>query len=230
MKYLFCLLLMSLSTWSYADKDDLNTLQKQQNEWFIVKHDNSRQITTYAKNEEGKKIRSFKVEAVVDASLPTLARIHFDVANLKKWYWEALDSKLLSKVSDTEYVYYMRFQAPLTTDRDVVIHAKVEPYQDVVHPYMRLSLKSAASALPVPQNMTRIAAFDVDIKFTPLRDGKTQMEVEGLVDPAGDLPVWTVNMVQRQAPYATMLGLYRMIQKPEYKQLNDPLAFKYAQK
>ena len=94
---------------------------------------------------------------------------------------------------------------------------------------MLLSLRATPSALPIPPNITRISAFDMDIKFKPLLDGKTKMEVQGFVDPSGSLPAWTVNLVQHQAPYATMLGLYRMTQKAEYTNIKMPLAFRYAQ-
>ena len=61
-----CLTLLSVT--SYADKEDLTKLQQQSNDWYIVKQDNTRHITTYAKNEEGKSVRSFKIEAEVNAS------------------------------------------------------------------------------------------------------------------------------------------------------------------
>ncbi len=191
--------IMLLSTTVSADSEDLKTLQKQK-DWYIVKQDNIRQITTYAKHEEGKSIRSFKVDAVVDAPLVTLASVHFDVANIKKWYWETLESKLITKVSDTEYVYYLKFRTPLAEDRDVVLKATIEPYKLGQNNYMLLSLRATPSALPIPPNITRISAFDMDIKFKPLLDGKTKMEVQGFVDPSGSLPAWTSNMFQHQAP------------------------------
>jgi hypothetical protein len=221
-----CLTLLSVT--SYADKEDLTKLQQQSNDWYIVKQDNTRQITTYAKHEDGKSIRSFKIDARVDASLETLAGVHFDIPNIKKWYWETVESKLISKVSDTEYIYYMKFNTPLAPDRDVVIRAKIEPYRDS-HPYMVLHLRAAPSLTAIPEGVTRISAFDMDIKFTPLVNGQTQMDAEGYIDPSGNLPAWTVNLFQRQAPYSTMLGLYRMIQKPEYANPKTALAFKYVQ-
>lgn len=224
---LWVLLLAFFSVVVYADKDDLNTLQKQQDDWYVVKQDNTRNVITYAKHEDGKRMRSFRVEAIVDASLATLAGIHFDISNIKRWYWETKESKLINKISDTEYLYYMQFNTPLAPDRDAVIHAKIEPYQDITHPYMLLRLEAKPSSLPVPPNIIRVSAFDMDIKFIPLMDGKTKMEVQGYVDPSGDLPAWTVNLFQRQAPYATMLGLYRMTQKTEYAKLKLPLAFTY---
>ncbi|MFO1391867.1 MAG: START domain-containing protein [Agitococcus sp.] len=227
MKPLVLFLLAFFASSVYADKEDLNSLQKQQ-DWYIVKQDNTRHITTYAKREEGKSILSFKIDATVDASLATLASIHFDVANLKKWYWETLESKLISKVSDTEYIYYLRFKTPLAPDRDAVLKAKIEPYHLGHNDYMLLSLRATPSALPIPDNVTRISAFDMDIKFTPLVDGKTKMEVQGYVDPSGNLPAWTVNLFQHQAPYATMVGLYRMTKRQEYQKLSYPLAYRYT--
>jgi hypothetical protein len=154
--------------------------------------------------------------------------VHFDVANIKKWYWETLESKLINKVSDTEYIYYMKFNTPLAPDRDVVVHAVIEPYHSS-HPYMLLRLRGAPSLIAVPEGITRLSAFDMDIRFTPLINGQTQMDAEGYIDPSGNLPAWTVNLFQRQAPYATMLGLYRMVQKPEYARMKTPLAFRYSQ-
>jgi len=222
-----CLTCVSLT--SYADQEDLNNLQQQTQDWYIVKQDNTRHITTYAKREDGQTIRSFKIDAEVDASLGTLASIHFDIANIKKWYWETTESKLISKVSDTEYIYYMKFNTPLAPDRDAVLKATITPYKQGSNNFMLLSLRATPSALPIPASVTRISTFNVDIKFTPLVSGKTQMEVQGLIDPAGNLPAWTSNMFQRQAPYATMLGLYRMTQKAEYANIKMPLAFRYAQ-
>jgi len=228
-KYSVALLLACSFNICHADKDDLQGLQHTvDKDWYVVKKDDSRHITTYAKNEDGKSIRSFKIEARIDASLATLAGVHFDVANIKKWYWEALESKLITKVSDTEYVYYMKFNTPLASDRDVVIRATVEPYQDS-HKYMLLRLRGEPSLVPVLKGITRLTAFEIDIKLTPLVSGKTQMDVQGYIDPSSGLPIWTVNMFQRQAPYATILGLYRMTQKPEYSQMKMPLAFRYTQ-
>ena len=92
---------------SFADKtDDLEELRvdnQRANDWILVKKDKLKNITTWAKREDGKSIRSFRVEMIVDADLETLARIHFDVENIKRWFWETKESRLLKKVNDKEY-------------------------------------------------------------------------------------------------------------------------------
>ncbi|HNA22210.1 MAG TPA: hypothetical protein PLN40_12470, partial [Agitococcus sp.] len=112
---------------SFADKaDDLEELRvdnKRANDWVLVKKDKLKNITTWAKREDGKSIRSFKVDMVVDADLETLARVHFDVENIKRWFWETKESRLLKKVNDKEYYFYQVYNAPLTVpDRDSIVH------------------------------------------------------------------------------------------------------------
>ena len=64
------------------------------------------------------------------------------------------------------------------------------------------------------------------VKYTPLGKNKTLFENEGYIDPGGAAPVWTINFVQRQAPYAAVVGMLRMLQLPEYLNPDKPLPYK----
>ena len=206
---------------SYAasgdDVDDLRADSKRKNEWIQVKKDRLKKITTWAKQEEGKTIRSFKVDMIVDANLETVARVHYDVENIKRWFWETKESRLLKKVSNKEFYYYQVFNAPLTVpDRDSIVHVVVEPFT-AKKGYMALKLTAAPEFMPVQPGRTRVQAQDMVIKFTPIDKSTTHLEVEGYIDPGGVIPSWTINFVQRSAPYTSMLGLARMVQLPYYR-------------
>ena len=58
----------------------------------------------------------------LDASLETVARVHFDVENIKRWFWETKESRLLKKVNDKEYYFYQVYNAPLTVPNTCFIH------------------------------------------------------------------------------------------------------------
>jgi hypothetical protein len=119
--------LVVLAPLSYAAMDDLDELQeKLGNEWVIVKNDQRRNIKTYAKQEDGKRYRSFKVEAILDSTVEAGARVLLDAENYTKWYWEVFESKMLKQVSATEYYIYLKHRAPVSLpDRDVILHATV---------------------------------------------------------------------------------------------------------
>ena len=218
---------------TFADaRDDVEELRvdsKRANDWVLVKKDKLKNITTWAKREDGKSIRSFKVDMTLDASLETVARVHFDVENIKRWFWETKESRLLKKVNDKEYYFYQVFNAPLTIpDRDSIVHVTVEPFS-AKRGYMMLTLKAVPDFMPPQPGKTRVTAQDYYIKFTPIDKNTTRLESSGYIDPGGAIPAWTINFVQRTAPYSSMLGLARMVQLPYYRENKDPLDFTFME-
>jgi len=215
-----------------AKGDDLEELRvdsKRANEWVLVKKDKLKNITTWAKREDGKSIRSFRVEMIVDADLETLARVHFDVENIKRWFWETKESRLLKKVNDKEYYFYQVYNAPLTVpDRDSIVHVTVEPFT-AKKGCMVLKLTAAPDFMPEQPGRTRVAAQNYYIKFTPIDKNTTRLESEGYIDPGGIIPAWTINFVQRSAPYVSMLGLARMVQLPYYRESKESMDFTYME-
>ncbi|MBK7299037.1 MAG: hypothetical protein IPI79_00620 [Moraxellaceae bacterium] len=114
------------------DKDKTEYLpynEKAKQEWSLIKNDKRHQIKTYSKQEDNRRYRSFKVQGILDGSLEAAARCQFDIDNLTTWYMNAIESKLLKRVSDTEYYFYFRLKMPLgVPERDIVVHATVQPY------------------------------------------------------------------------------------------------------
>jgi len=63
----------------------------------------------------------------------------------------------------------------------------------------------------------RMAAEEFTAKFTPIGHQKVGVEIEGYIDPNGNVPVWATNYVQRSAPYAIAVGLQRMAKLSEFQ-------------
>ncbi len=208
------------------EQDDLDELQgKLGNEWVQVKNDRLRNIKTFAKQEDGKRYRSFKVEAELEGTAEAGARVLLDFDNYGKWYWEVLSSKLLRRVSPTEYYMYMVHRAPGgLPNRDVILHATVEP-QAKGKNYLLLRVKAVADYMEQRPPLVRMPAEDMTVKFTPLSGNKVQVEAEGYIDPGGKVPTWAINFIQRSAPYSVMVGLQRMIRLDEYAKAKTPLPF-----
>ena len=93
------LLLATFATGPAKAKDDGNELEalrtRLSTEWLLVKNDRMRKIRTYARLEDGKRYRSFKVEAVLDTRMEPLARVLLDFENYPKWFWKTHEARLL---------------------------------------------------------------------------------------------------------------------------------------
>ena len=219
-------LLLVSSTVSFAD--DIRDLQYTgpANEWRLIKNNALKNIKAWDKRDDDKRYRSFKLDLMIDAPLETVARVYFDVENYPRWFWEVQEAKLLKIVSSTEFYYYLVHRAPAAQPkRDVIIHALVEP-MTTKKPYVLFKLNAVPDYFPAKPPLVRMRAEDMVIKWTPMLDNQTREEVEGYIDPGGDIPAWAINAVQRQAPYHTVIGLQRMVKNPKFMDIAEPLPFK----
>jgi hypothetical protein len=210
------LLVSSLSYAADANLDDDIRVQLG-GEWHPVKIDKSRDIKTYAKREDGKPYRSFKVEQTLNTSLETISRILSDFDSYPRWFWETTEARLLKKTSPTEVYVYMVHRAPLGIPfRDVILHTRIEPINSKKD-FALLHAIAIADYLPIKPPLVRMAAEEFTAKFTPIGHQKVRLEIEGYIDPNGNVPVWATNYVQRSAPYAIAVGLQRMAKLAEFQ-------------
>lgn len=83
-------LMLALPLLAHAADNDLDDLRQVRayNDWQIVHQDNLHNIRTYVKQEDGKRVRSFKIEVQVDASMQAVARVYLDPDNYKRWFFD----------------------------------------------------------------------------------------------------------------------------------------------
>lgn len=227
-----CLSLMIASVPAIAlaerDLDDFRA-EAARNEWRLSKSDKLHQIKVYVKNEEGKNIRSFRVEAMLDAPLDVVARVQADVDSYIRWYFAVLEVKLLKKVSDKEFIFYMVHDAPIgTPDRDVILKATIEP-MTTKKPFVVVKMTSIPDYAPARPPYVRMTAENYVVKLTPQGKDKTLLESEGFIDPGGTAPSWAVNFVQGKGPYTNMMGMQRMINLPQFRDAKTPLPYTFIE-
>ncbi|RZU38362.1 hypothetical protein EV700_2293 [Fluviicoccus keumensis] len=229
LRHLLCVSLLT-SGIAWAANEELDELRaSDSNEWQQVKNDKYHHIKTWSKREDGKRIRSFKVEAVMDSSLEAIARATFDFENYPRWYFKMKQSKVLKQVSPTEVYFYQVFSAPPgLPDRDVVVHLNIDPYSPR-RGYFRLNIAAAPDYLPPQPGLVRMPGFNMTTTYTPLPESKWKLDVEGYIDPGGTAPTWATNYVQRNAPYQVLLGLQRVSSSEEYTQSKKPMSLKYME-
>ena len=220
------LLLLPFSSIHADPSNDLEEFRsKLTNEWLLVKNDRLRKIKTYARLEDGKRYRSFKVEAILDSSVEAGVRVLLDAENYTKWYWEVFESRLLKQASPTEYFIYLKHRAPVSLpDRDVILHAVVTPQKKPTDSIV-INVKAAPDYIPEAPPLIRMPAEDMIAEFTPLPNNQVKLVAEGYVDPGGNMASWAINFVQRSGPYTTLLGMRRMLQQPELINSKMPLPF-----
>ena len=228
-KISIALLIGALSSTAIANKslDDLRSEAQSNDGWRLAKHDKRHEIKAYVKSEDDTFLRSFRVEAYFDAPIEAVTRLQADVDSYARWYFLVLESKLLKKISDREFIFYMVHDAPVgLADRDVIIKATIEP-MTAKKPYIVINMVSLPDYLPPQKPYERMATENYVIKLTPQGKDRTLLESEGFIDPGGASPAWAVNFIQGKGPYSNMLGMRRMVTLPQYNDATTPTPFTF---
>lgn len=209
------------------EESDLDQLQTQlTSEWRLVRHDRKRNIKTWMRQEDGKRYRSFKVEAELDSTVDAIVRLMLDFENYDKWYWQVKESRLLKQVSATEYMVYVVHRAPGgLPDRDTILRGIVTP-QTKTQRHAMLKVSAVPDYLPEKPGKVRMPGQEMFLKYTPLENGKVLLETEGYIEPGGKVPAWASNFIQRSAPYTIVLAMQRQLLTGDYdKGRGKPLPF-----
>lgn len=228
-KISLALLIGALSSTAVANKalDDLRSEAQSNDGWRLAKHDKRHEVKAYVKSEDGTFLRSFRVEAYFDAPIEAVTRVQADVDSYARWYFLVLESKLIKKISDTEFIFYMVHDAPVgMADRDVVMKATIEP-MTAKKPYIVIHMVSLPDYMPLQKPYERMVLENYVIKLTPQGKDRTLLESEGFIDPGGASPAWAVNFIQGKGPYANMLGMRRMLALPKYQDKKAPIPFTF---
>ncbi|MDO8330516.1 MAG: hypothetical protein Q7T36_08610 [Fluviicoccus sp.] len=220
-------LALAIAGTAHADRNDLDDLRTYDKDaWVMVKNDRRHQVVTYAKQEDDKRLRSFRQELTFDASIDAIALLLLDIENYPRWYHLNTESRILKKVSPTELYYYQVFDAPPgIPDRDVVVRATIQPYS-ARNGALKLVLRSAPDYMPPQPGLVRMPAFEMVATYTPLGNGQIKGVTEGYADPGGNSPAWAINYVQRAAPYRNALSIRRVVKEYENSSFVPPFKYK----
>jgi hypothetical protein len=182
--------------------------------WSLVRDDHTRDIRAYARQEDGKPQRSFRVDATIAGKPEDLAAVLLDFENYPKWFWNVREAHLLKKVAATEYYIYVVYQAPYPlANRDCILHARATPQSRNDKRFI-LSVSAAPGYLPPQPGLVRMPANQFTVVFSPEPDGRIETHVNGYMESGGEVPLWAADFVQQAAPYYTVRGLQRMTENP----------------
>ena len=189
------------------------------NDWELKRSENG--ITVYTRLTKSSDYKELKAVFQIKTSLSSIIALLNDVESYPQWVYRCGSSKVLKKDSDEHLIRYQTIVAPWPVDnRDVIV--EVNSYQDEKTKIVYQKVKALPDYAPTIKDHVRIREFRAVWTLKPLKNGIVEVEYELLVNPAGAIPVWVVNMAMVDGPYDTSLNMKKRLMNEKYQKASFP--------
>jgi hypothetical protein len=181
--------------------------------WQQIRNDEG--ILVSRKEVPGSSLIAFKGEGLIDAPVLLVGSVLVDTSRSKEWIDSLVESKIVRKVSDAEYVTYSHIATPIVMkDRDFVTDTRLEI--DPVKRTVTIHIHSVNDPAAPSTSYVRGEIMNSSFVLTSTPDGKqTRIVTEIHCDPKGSVADWIVNLFQKGWPYNTIKSLRAQVKKPD---------------
>lgn len=175
--------------------------------WTLVKDAEGIQVSS--RPVPGASYREFKGVGDVRAPLEVVSRVFEDIPNFPRWFGFCLEARQLRHdTADTWQVYIVIKTPGPVADRDVVADVVRERKPGRI----TLTLNAVKEDLvPNGGRYVRMTELTGSVVMTAKGDGLTGMVYTVKPDPAGYIPSWISNIVQKDQPFLTIRGMREMV-------------------
>lgn len=157
-----------------------------------------------------------KLVTTFSHTLSALVALFRNVDDYPRWGYRVQNSRLLRRVSDTEFYYYQQLDFPWpVSDRDVIMRTRIR--QDTASRIVTLQSESRPDELPETPGFVRVQKASVRWTLAPLEPGRVQAEYWLSSDPGGLLPDWTVSLASDTGPVQTVQHMKKVLQEEVYR-------------
>lgn len=180
------------------------------------------QVKVWTVREPDAPLRGFRATTTVRSSLSGLVRLIMDTAAAPEWVYRTDRMQLLrsDEQAGTFTVLAEMDFWPLP-DRDVVVEGRVS--QDPATLVVTVDSHAVRQpALPPRAGFVRMRSMRGVWQFRPLGHGLVEVSMTGHADPGGHIPDFLINLMIKETPYRTLLGLRHVIGGAKYQQERVP--------
>ncbi len=181
-------------------------------QWELIKEQGPLKVyTRYSNNSE---IRELRMTTNFKATIEDFIMALSDADSYKEWVYKCESSRLVQKISESELYYQVETDFPFPlSDRDLVVHT-VQKFDKSGNFYS--DSYARPDFQPIEKGVVRIDVFESHWKVTPRKDGSIDIDYHSKVDPAGNIPLWIVNLGLTVGPIKTMESFANFVETKQF--------------
>ena len=178
-------------------------------QWELKKDDGDIQV--YTRSLDSTKINEYKAVLIADTTIDKALAVLTNGDSLNQWTYKTPESKQLKKISDHEFIFWMKndFPWPLS-DRDNVSRVKLKKLDNKAY---QIDIQVEDSLVyEADKNVIRMNFFKGYWRVQELDEDSVLIIQQMYGDPNGVLPAWIVNSILVSFPYHSFENLNEILE------------------
>lgn len=184
--------------------------------WKLAK--DAEGIKVFTRSVPGSSADEFKGIAEIDAPVEVIVEVFKDIPSFTQWYGFCKEIKLLKHDSENHRVMYfvLKTMGPVK-DRDLVMEAFDKFDKQAGTNTIAISALKE-ELVPIQDKYVRMTDLNATYSMNRLDQDRTHVVYTVKADPAGYIPAFISNIIQKDQPFLTLKGLREMVKKDVYYQ------------
>ncbi|MDA3890583.1 MAG: START domain-containing protein [Salinivirgaceae bacterium] len=184
--------------------------QNETYDWIFLKESDN--ISIYYRSSDTLHYEELKFTTIFKTTPAEMVSTIGNIEEIPEWSYLCVGTKLIKKVSPTEWYYYYITDTPWPLDdRDVVLQIKVS--KDSISGVTKINAKNRNGMVEEKEGFVRIPKLRSRWEFTPIDKDYTQLEFYFSSDPGGIIPLWLMNSAISYGPIKTLTKLKERVEK-----------------
>jgi len=160
---------------------------------------------------EGSKLKEYKGETTVNASVSQLVALFKDISKHDRLFYKCKKGsvRMQKKVNDNEFYTYMVIDVPWpATDRDIITKYNIKKAES--NGTVTIEVSAEKNMIPEVSGLVRVPSMKGYWKFIPLTNGQTKVIHQAYSSPGGNVPEALANNASVEAPFTMLKALKDM--------------------
>jgi hypothetical protein len=167
----------------------------------------SRGVQLFAKSNPDESLKTFRGVVRVKASMKQVLAAVLVRETFPEWVYNMLEDKTLpTDNADQSFCYIWIKGVWPTSDRDTVARVTVEQNPKTLAVSV-IAKSDEQHRVPLKKDRVRMTNMSSGFTVIPISATETEVQLEGLADPAGSIPSFLTNMVADDLPAKTLSAL-----------------------
>ena len=161
-------------------------------------------------------LTEFKSDVIVSKSIDQVVAFYEDEKKTPEWYYECTYMEFIKEEGPSSKIFYFVMRPPWPVSERDAIFRRVKSV-DLLTGAVTFNLSALPEALPPQKGKVRVPYLKLVWRFTPLKEGGTEIYFQQHGEAGGYIPNFIVNALVIDTPLNTLKKMRELVEKIEAK-------------